>query len=403
MSSDNETGLLGRPLKVTIGLCAVVLSLGLAACGGGSDDSSDDSGSGGNAEVTSPSDLKFSDFAEEGGVEGAKAYLKKVQDESQIDFESFMPADSPAAAEDKKIAVVLNGTDAQGAVRAAEGMEAAGEALGWEVDVTDGQFDPNVQSQAVLSAVTSQADGIVLDSISPVTVGGAVAKAASEGIPIVTTFDPGSNEVTEGVFGDASNGTFDGGMALGAWIAAKSNGKGRVVNVPDTSLGLTQQRADGVAAGLKEFCPDCEILATEQNDIANMAGRLPSLTSSSIQKYGTDDLYMVAPFDAAATFMIQGAKDAKAPYFPIVSMDGNQEALAAIADKDYLAATWAAAAEWMGWEAMDQMNRAFADEEPVQGTVPSLLVDESNLPPTGDDWAPDFDYESAYKELWGIE
>ncbi len=402
MSDDNQTGLMGRPLKALIGLFAVVFSLGLVACG--SSDDSGDSGSGSNnAEVSSPSDLKFSDFADEGGVEGAKKYLTKVQDESQIDYESFIPADSPPAAEDKKIAVVLNGTDAQGAVRASEGMKAAGEALGWDVEVTDGQFDPNVQSQAILSAVTSQADGIVLNSISPVTVGGAVAKAVSEGIPIVTTFDPGSNEVTEGVFGDASNGTFDGGMALGAWISANSNGKGRVVNVPDTSLGLTQQRADGVEAGLKEFCPDCKILATEQNDIANMAGRLPSLTASAVQKYGTDDLYMVAPFDAAATFMIQGAKDAKAPYFPIVSMDGNQEAVAAIADKDYLAATWAAAAEWMGWEALDQMNRAFNDAEPVQGTVPSLLIDASNLPPTGDDWTPDFDYETAYKELWGLE
>ncbi len=402
MSDDNQTGLKGRSFKAVIGLFAVVLSLGVVACGSSSDDSSNDSGSGGNPEVTSPSDLTFSDFADEGGVAGAKKYLKKVQDESQIDYQSYIPAESPPVADDKKIAVVLNGTDAQGAVRASEGMKTAGEALGWEIEVTDGQFDPNVQSQAILSAVTGQADGIVLDSISPVTVGGAVAKAASEGIPIVTTFDPGSNEVTEGVFGDASNGTFDGGMALGAWIAAKSNGKGRVVNVPDTSLGLTQQRADGVAVGLKEFCPDCNILSTQQNDIANMAARLPSLTSSAIQKYGTDDLYMVAPFDAAATFMIQGAKDAKAPYFPIVSMDGNQEALAAIAKKDYLAATWAAAAEWMGWEALDQMNRAFNDDEPVQGTVPSLLIDESNLPPTGDDWTPDFDYESAYKELWGI-
>ncbi|MDQ2700098.1 MAG: substrate-binding domain-containing protein [Actinomycetota bacterium] len=387
------------PLAI-VGLFAVVLTLGLAACGG-SDDSSDSSGN--ETAVKDPTALKFSDFADKGGVEGAKQYLEKVQDESKIDFDSFIPAESPPAAEDKSIAVILNGTDAQGAVRAAEGMESAGEALGWDVDVTDGQFDPNVQSQAVLSAVTSKADGIVLNSISPVTVGGAVAKAISSGIPVVTTFDPGSSETTEGVFGDASNGTFDGGLALGAWIAVASDGKGRVVNVPDTSLGLTQQRADGVEVGLKEFCPDCEILATQENDIANMASRLPSLTSSSIQKYGTDDLYMVAPFDAAATFMIQGAKDAKAPYFPIVSMDGNQEALAAIAKKDYLAATWAAAAEWMGWEALDQMNRAFNEEPPVEGTVPSLLVDESNLPPTGDDWAPDYDYESKYKELWGLE
>ena len=402
MSSDSENGSLrGRSPLAIVGLFAVVLTLGLAACGS-SDDSSDGSG-GGDTAVSDPTALKFSDFADKGGVEGAKQYLEKVQDESKIDFDSFIPADSPPAAEDKSIAVVLNGTDAQGAVRAAEGMETAGEALGWEVDVTDGQFDPNVQSQAILSAVTSQADGIVLDSISPVTVGGAVAKAISSDIPIVTTFDPGSSQTTEGVFGDASNGTFDGGLALGAWIAAKSNGKGRVVNVPDTSLGLTQQRADGVEAGLKEFCPDCEILATQENDIANMASRLPSLTSSSIQKYGTDDLYMVAPFDAAATFMIQGAKDAKAPYFPIVSMDGNQEALAAIGKKDYLAATWAAAAEWMGWEAMDQLNRAFNDEPAVEGTVPSLLIDESNLPPTGDDWTPDYDYESKYKALWGLE
>jgi ribose transport system substrate-binding protein len=388
---------------VTLAICGLVVALAvvLSACG-----SSDDSTSSSSSGSSSNASEDFSKYAKAGGVAGAKEYLEKVQDEGQIDFQSFIPSEPSAAAADKTVAVILNGSAAEGAVRASEGMEAAGKALGWDVEVTDGQLDPNVQSQAINSAVTSQVDGIVLDSIAPVTVGGAVQDALTAEIPIVTTFDPGSPEEVSGVFADASNGTIDGGLALGAWIAADSNGKGRVVNVPDTSLPLTQQRADGVEAGLKKFCPECEILATQQNDIAAMATKLPSQTSADISRFGTKDLYMVAPFDAAASFMIQGAKDSKAPYFPILSMDGNSEALEAIANKEYLAATWAAAAEWMGWASLDQLNRAFNEEEPAgdkgNAVVPSLLVDKTNLPKQGGNWEPSFDYQSAYEKLWEI-
>jgi ABC-type sugar transport system substrate-binding protein len=374
--------------------CAFLLAVVLGACG-----SSNSASSG----ASTPDAAKLETKS---GSAGAKEYLTKVQDESQVDFPSFMPPDSPSVAKGKKIAVILNGSGAEGAVRASEGMKTAGSALGWTIEVTDGQFDPNVQSQGITSAVNKQVDGIVLDSIAPVTVGGAVQKALAAKIPIVTTFDPGSSKEVPGVFGDASNGTFDGGLALGAWIAVNSNGKGRIVNVPDTSLPLTQQRAAGVKAGIEKFCPTCKVLATHQNDIAAMATKLPSQASADVSRFGTKNLYMVAPFDAAATFLIQGAKDAKAPKFPIVSMDGNKDAIKAIADGNYLATTWAAAAEWMGWAALDQMNRAFNNAQPAgksgDATVPSLLIDKSNLPTKGGDWSPSFDYQSAYKKLWGL-
>lgn len=402
-----------RPLGMAACALALVLALALSACGGsssssssgGSTASSESGGSGEEGGGPSSSET-FSDYSSKNGIAGAKEYLKKVGTESNIDFESFMPKASPPAAEGKKVAVILNGSEAEGAVRASEGMEKAGEALGWDVEVIDGQLDPNVQSQAINSAVTNQVDGIVLDSIAPVTVGGAVQEALNDGIQVVTAFNPGASEEMKGVFGDASNGTYEGGLALGAWISVHSDNAGRVVDVPDSSLTLTKARAAGVEAGIKEFCPGCEVLATQQNDIAAMATKLPSQTAADIARFGTKDLYMVAPFDAAASFMIQGAKDAKAPYFPIVSMDGNSEALEAIKDKNYLAATWAAAAEWMGWEALDQLNRAFAEEEPEgengNAIVPSLLIDESNVPKSGGNWEPAFDYQAAYEKLWGV-
>lgn len=385
----------GRVIGIGVALLATVIAGGCGSSGGNAPSTASTSATPSTAAAPTSTEAVAGD-----PVAAAKEFLSAVQNEANIKFEDFLPKTSPKAVTGKTIAVVENGAGAEGAVRAANGMKAAGEALGWTVKVTDGQFNPTVQSQAIQSAVTSNADGIILDSISPQTVGAAVAAAIAAKIPIVTTFNPNDED---GVFADVSNGTTDGGLALGAWISVHSNNAGKVVNVPDTSLVLTQQRADGVEQGLAKYCPGCDIVETDQNDIATMATRLPSLASSAIQKYGTDNLYMIAPFDSAALFLVQGAKDANQGTFPIVSMDGNKQAIEAIRDGNYIAATWAGAFEWMGWQAMDELNRAFNNEPAVpMAKVPNLLVDKSNLPASGADWAPDFDYQSAYKRLWGL-
>jgi len=133
-----------------------------------------------------------------------------------------------------------------------------------------------------------------------------------------------------------------------------------------------------------------------------MATRLPSLAAGDVRRFGIKNVYYIAPFDSAALFLIQGFHDAKAGYMRLVSMDGNKEALAAIKKKDYLAATWAGAFEWMGWSAMDQLNRSFNNAPSAAKGVPSLLIDSSNLPAGGKDWSPSFDYRGAYKRLWQV-
>ena len=402
----------------------LLLSLVLAACGsGGSSDSTEAAASTESAETTESTDStestqssegeptsaqEFSAYASEGGLSGAKTFLEEVQDESSLEFSSYMPsAPETEVPADKSVAIVICGSAAEGCVRGGEGAEAAAKALGWKPEVYDGQYNQNVESQAISSAISKGADAIILVSIPPVAVGGAVQEALNAEIPVITTFIPGSPQEMDGVFADVSNGTFEGGLALASWITVHSKGKARIVNNPDETSSLSVGRAAGVKAGLKEFCPECEILEEVQDDPAHFTTKAPVIASSAVQKYGTNNLYMVAPFDSAATFLVQGAKEANAPYFPIVSMDGNAEALKSIRNKEYIAADWAGAMEWTGWAAIDQVIRAFNGEEPSgeegSSVVPSLLIDETNLPKKEGNWIPSFDYEKAYEELWGVE
>ena len=63
---------------------------------------------------------------------------------------------------------------------------------------------------------------------------------------------------------------------------------------------------------------------------------------------------------------------------------------------------------WMGWEAVDAMNRIFAGQEStisssVLNSEPDrLFTTGGNKPAFSGPWTGDYDYAAAYQKLWGV-
>jgi hypothetical protein len=62
---------------------------------------------------------------------------------------------------------------------------------------------------------------------------------------------------------------------------------------------------------------------------------------------------------------------------------------------------------WEGWAALDALNRLFAGEKPEgagfeSGMGAQLFDAKTNLPPAGERFDSEVDFEAAYRKAWGL-
>jgi ribose transport system substrate-binding protein len=357
-------------------LGAVALSFTVAACGSGTGDHSN------ATKASSPSaDLRALDAAVQKAEQPVTAWPG--------------PQSGVTPAKRKKVVVVTCSSQGIGCVRAAAGATQAGRTLGWTVQTIDGKGDPTVWNSAISSAVAEKADGIILAAVPPPLVQGAMARAKAARIPIVEVFQDAP--VTASV-------TFDHrrqGVAMAQWAVADSGGKANVILVNDPEFKELTDRVDGFKAEIAR-CGGCKVLGVVNSQIGTMAQRLPQAIVSALQRYPTAG-YVISPFDSNATFSAEGVRQAgKAGQVKVAGYEGDPQAVEAIRKGQIEAATIASPAEWMGWQAIDELARAFDHKPSYDTPIPTRLITKDNAPAGGKGWQGDFDYQKKFRELWGL-
>jgi ribose transport system substrate-binding protein len=365
-----------KAAKSSLALLAGGGILTLAACGGGSE-----SGSTGGAAV---------DVAQYKA--GAEDAMKPV--------ESFTgPTEGPAAAAGKKVVFITCGFEAEGCNLPGKAAKEAGDALGWDVTVVDGKFDPRIYSRAIQTAIDSNADGIIIDAIDADAISGPLKAARAKGI-VVGSYDS-LNEVTDtSVSYDVQASTEAQGKAMADYMIWKTDGKAKafILNAPEFKAPYAWTET---AEKLIKDCSSCEITGSQKFTAGDAATRLPQLTVSSVRQ-NPDTNVMIASYDAAMLASIpsmQGAgilKDVKVGTFNGISpaMD--------LIRKGQLTASVGGAMEWGAWASMDNMNRMLAGEEAVEQNVPIRLIAAENIDtidPSGP-WTGDIDFRAEYKKIW---
>jgi ribose transport system substrate-binding protein len=299
----------------------------------------------------------------------------------------------------KTVYVVTCASQGIGCVRAAKGVEEAGNALGWQVRTVDGRGDPATWNSAILSAIAAKADGIVLAAVPPMLVGDALQQAAAAKLPVVSVFNPLPDK-QDSVFAYVRPDHVAQGALAAEWVAADSGGKAKVILVEDRIFPELVERSTGFRKALKD-CNGCEIVETVDSTIATMAQRLPGAVAAALSRHA-DATYVIAPFDSNGFFANEGVRQAgRMGNIKVASYEGDPQTIAAIRDGQY-AMTIADPAEWMGWQAADELVRAFAKDQPSNVLVAWKLIDKDNAPNTPG-WFGDVDFRAEYKRLWGIK
>lgn len=326
------------------------------------------------------------------------AVVEAVDAASAEQTEWARPAELASPPQGQKIVAITCGAQGYGCVQGAQGVSAAGDVLGWDVQVVDGKGDPSVWNAAVVQAVTDGADGIVLSAINPALVQDGLARAEAAGVPVIVQFLPPAGETT--VDGYVSTDHVAGGKILADWIIADSGGRAQVLMLDEPAFPELVARGDAIRAELEAACPDCTVVEEAQFSIGTMAQQLSGLVTTALQS-NPGIGYVVAPFDSSATFAAQGVRQAGRTDVVLVSGEGNPDGLARVRGGEQ-SADLATVPAWAGWVAVDQLARLFTDQ-PVEDhiLIPQRLFTESNVPSGDGGWAGDVDYAAEFRAAWG--
>lgn len=309
------------------------------------------------------------------------------------------PTSSPAAQKGKTVYVVTCSSQGIGCVRAGNGVKEAGELLGWTVRVIDGKGDPGTWNGAIQAAIAAGANGIVLDAVPPALVGDALEKAKQAKIAIVSVFNP-IPDAQSPVFAFVRPDHVAQGRLMADWVAANSDGKGQIILVEDREFPELRQRVVGFESEIAK-CGGCKIVARVDSTIGTMAQRLPGAVSAELSRQA-GATYLVAQFDSQAFFAGEGVRQSgKTGQIKVAGYEGDPQTIDAIRNGTQ-AASIADPAEWMGWQAVDELNRAFAGAPPANTPVAYRLIDKANAPDTKG-WMGDVDFRAEFRRLWGVK
>lgn len=329
--------------------------------------------------------------------ESSSAEAAAVVEEAMKEVPWTGPTEAPPPVDGKTVGVVPCGMVVEGCAREARGVEAAAKAIGWESVIVDGEGNPQAIQRAMTSLVNRRVDAIVLSSVNAQDVGAQIKSAANAGILVIATF--AEDPTPYGGIGTINIDDEQAGRVLAAFAASEGGG-GALIFTQNESPAVAA-RAVGFKNAAKEF-GGLEILE-EQSIPNNQLGEpQQQLMSTMLQRYPEGSIdWVFAGFDFMLTPLINAAQRAGRTEIQGFSFDGNQQNLDFIRSDSGQAAVIGYPLEWAGWAAIDALNRAFQDEPLVDEGVRFKLLTKENLPPAGESYVGDVDYEAKYEELWG--
>jgi ribose transport system substrate-binding protein len=349
-------------------------------------------------------------FAQDAYLEKAKAYIKTV---TAPVTEWTGPTTGPKAQPNKLVIYVSDDQRNGGARGVGDGAKEAAKAIGWDFRLLDGQGAPATRASALTQAIALKPDGIILGTIDAREQAPLIEQAVAQGIKVVGWHSGGAPGPIKGVPGVITNITTDPlevAKAAGLYAVADSGGKAGVIIFTDSIYAIAIAKSDATAKAI-EGCSGCKVLETVDTPIGDLQNRMGQLTTSLLSKYGDQWTYSVAVNDlyydfAAPSLQNAGIDPAKGYPRNISAGDGSVPAFERIRDGQYQVATVAEPLHLHGWQAIDELNRAFAGAPPSGYVAPPHLFIKANIDADGGDkniFDPGNGYRDEYKKIWGVK
>lgn len=386
-----------------------VMSLLAAACGSSGSTSptstktptSTSSASNSGASTTAASSASL--------VSQAKAEIAKYS--SQPVFKAPGPSVDASKLKGKTVMVVDHDTVSNALVEITKGIQAAGQALGINVAVFNGQSTVSTIEQGIQQGINQKVGAIILVGVAASLVPSSVSAANAAHIPVigVNTGQPDPKAPNQGFGQGMYGGSAPSYNELGRLMAdtAIVNANGGPVNAAEITFDnpISPAVLSGISSVFKQ-CSNCKIITTQDIEPQNWPTKTAGAVSSLI--LANPSLNYVFPVvDTIGIFASAGVSQAGAAgKVFVISSDGSSAGTLGLVQKGpVFLADPGLASPWAGWEAMDQALRAMSGMQPGDPTVPIMYLDKSSLAGANlTNLASVYGnaYIAGYKTLWGI-
>jgi ribose transport system substrate-binding protein len=359
---------------------------------------------------------------------GVLAEAKAAVEQNRQGTDRALPESGPKPLPDQNIWVISCLEAGEGCAAPAAGAKEAGQAIGWDVTVFDGKGTPDVYAQGIRTAIADQADGIILDVIDCIAAKAALEEAKAAGIPLYAFY---SFDCDDPLLGEGGEPLFDAELlyedgqtwleriedvqarSVADYVIAETDGAAKVIEFTEDELLVSRHLYRGFEKRLAE-CGGCEVVAKVPYTLADLAtGKLQAKAEAALTQ-NPDATVVYTPYDSALSLGISQAVTASGrdADLLVTGNEGLSANIAAAAEgkgQDMIAG---APARWVGWAAIDGMNRLLQGEPQVDAGIGNQTLDSSSpsMPTETSfydgnidaDGKPLQDYEANYRNIWGL-
>jgi ribose transport system substrate-binding protein len=320
------------------------------------------------------------------------------------------PTEGPLAQAGKFIVYPSQDQRNGGALGVGDGVKEACAALGWQFRLIDGQGTTNGQTAAIQQAIALKPDGIVLGTIDAASQRSAISAAIAQGIKVIGWHSAGTPgpQPDLNLLTNIESDPVQTGAVSGAYTVVMANGRAGVVVFTDSAYAIAIVKHDAMMAAVNSV-QGSMILELVDTPIAEVQTRMPGITTALKQQYGDALNWMIAVNDLYFDFAIPTLRTLGVPPSGPPQMvsggDGSVSAYDRVRQGQYQTATIPEPLNLHGWQAVDEMNRAFAGAPPSEYVTPVHLVTMDNIGVDGGPnniFDPDNGYRDEYKKIWGV-
>lgn len=334
-------------------------------------------------------------------VAQAKQFIKQHEG---IDTRWTGPTTGPTIAPHKSVVVVVSQADNTAAEEYANDIKAAGKAIGWNVTVLDGQGTESGWVSAFDAAIARRPDGIVTDCDITDLVP-QLKEAAARGITVVGIHASSLPQPYPSyhLFYNEESDPQQIGQAIADWAIASSDGHARVVILYDDEYQISRVKEAAIKAQILK-CKTCKLLAVTSSPIADAATDIPPLATRWWSEYGKGT-YVLTIADTYFDYAASTLRSIGVPHngINLVGSDGTASAYQRIRDGQYETATIPEPWGLFGYEAIDELNRAFHHLRPDEYKPDVYVVSKGDINLEGgkrDQFIPSDNYAAHYLAIW---
>lgn len=318
----------------------------------------------------------------------------------------------------KKLVIISSGQASISSSIPVNAAQEAAKALGWSTTIYDAQLNPANGPGLVRQAISSGADGIVLDAIDCAGVKAPLEEAKKKGIKVVPIYaydcnDPFAGKGSQALFSSPINYGPDALKNLGAFaekygyaqaqaVIAATDNKAKVIFFNDDQTTVLHYTGKGFLDGMKT-CSTCKVLANVQFTGLDLGPTLQQKAASILLQHPEANA-VKSPYTAATLLSIAPAvsQSGRAGKVYVMGGEGFQPELDLLRNHQGVDAVMISPSDWTGWAAVDTMNSLFAGKAPAFSGLGWQLVDRTHNLPAGGEFVSSVDYKAIYKKAWGV-